>query len=143
MAFKNTFGLDRIRVEHKSLGPTQPFVCTLPKPISVNAMFGQAPGRKRFHSAEYSTWIENATLRLKCARPPKFKGQIWIAIMCEDTGRSDIDNKAKGILDLLVREGVIEDDSRNYVRELRLTWGNVTGCRVEVRPTPFEQARAA
>jgi len=55
----------------------------------------------------------------------------------------DLDNGAKSILDLMVREGVIEDDGRNFVRAIRMAWGNVTGCRVEIQPFPFADARAA
>jgi len=140
---RQTFGLDRIRVEHKSLCPTQPFICTLPPPISVNAMYGQAPGRKRFHTTAYSNWIEDAALLLNAAKPPKFPGQVWIGIQVSHSSRLDIDNAAKGILDLLVKQGVIKDDRKKFVQELRLTWGNNSGAKVEVRPFPFEQARVA
>lgn len=142
MAFKS-FGLDRVTVEHRALSPTHPFVCNLPPPISVNAMYGQAPGRKRFHSREYAAWIEDAALILNARRPPKFTGQVWISITYADAGRMDLDNGGKGIIDLLKSQGVIKDDSRRYVREIRYTWGNVHGAKVEVRPFPFEDARAA
>lgn len=106
-------------------------------------MYGQAPGRKRFHSAKYAAWIDEACLRLRAARPPKFKGHVWVTITCEDTGAMDLDNAAKSVLDLAVREGVIEDDGRNFVREIRLAWGNVTGCRLEIRPYSFSETVTA
>lgn len=140
---KTSFGLDRIRVEHKALEPRDPFFVTLPPPISVNAMYGQAPGRKRFHTTAYANWIEDAGRILNAARPPKFPGQVWIGIQVSHSSKLDIDNAAKGILDLLVKQGVIKDDRKKYLQELRLTWGNNSGARVEVRPFPFEQARAA
>lgn len=137
------FSLDKIIVEHRPISASHPFVCVLPPPISVNAMFGQAPGRKRFPTAAYASWKEEAALRLMAARPPKFLSQVWIAITYSESSKFDIDNAGKGILDLLVSHGVIKDDSRTYVRELRLTWGNNAGARVEVRPFPFTDARAA
>lgn len=131
---RGSFGIDHIVVERRKLEPTKPFHVFLPKPVSVNAMYGQAPGRKRFHSAKYAAWIDEATVLLRAAHPPKFKGEVYISIVCEDTGPVDLDNKTKGVLDLLVRHGVIEDDSRPFVRRIDLTWGNVSGCRVEVGP---------
>lgn len=138
-----SFGIDKIVVERRPIPPSRPFCCVLPKPVSVNAMYGQAPGRKRFHSSKYAAWIDEACLRLRAARPPKFKGQVWVTITCEDTGAMDLDNSAKSVLDLMVREGVIEDDGRNFVREIRLAWGNVSGCRVEIRPFSFSETRTA
>lgn len=136
-------GLDRIVVERRCLPASRPFIVTLPNPVSVNAMYGQAPGRKRFHSAKYAAWIDEATIYLKAARPPKFKGEVFVSITCEDTGPTDLDNKVKGILDLLVRHGVIEDDSRPFVRGIKLSWGNLSGCRVEVRPYSYSETRTA
>lgn len=143
MAKRATFGLDKIIVERRSLGPTQPFFVTLPPPISVNAMFGQAPGRRRFPTAEYNAWKEDAALRLKAARPPSFPGQVWISIVYSEASRFDTDNAHKGILDLLVQSRVIKDDSKKYVRELRLSWGNNAGARVEIRPYSFSETRSA
>lgn len=137
------YSLESVRIERRSLSASYPFVCVLPPPPSVNELFGQAPGRKRFRTAKYNDWIEEAGLRLNAARPPKFKGQVWISIVYSDQGRGDIDNKAKACLDLLVSHGVIEDDSRPHVRELRLSWGNNAGARIEVRPFPFTEGKAA
>lgn len=144
MGTKFGLGTEHVRVEKGSLGPTHPYICSLPPPISVNAMFGQAPGKKRFHTAEYKVWIEEASLRLTAARPPKFPGQVWIAITYSSYCRFDLDNGAKCVLDLLVSHKVIKDDSPTYLRELRLSWGQNSGARVEIRPFPFaDQARAA
>lgn len=140
---RGSFGIDHIIVERRPIPPSRPFHVFLPKPVSVNAMYGQAPGRKRFHSAKYAAWIEEAVLRLRAARPPNFKGRVWVTITCEDTGPMDLDNAAKSVLDLAVREGVIEDDGRQFVREIRLAWGNVSGCRLDIQPFPFGETRAA
>lgn len=139
-----TFGLDKVVVEHRSLGPTHPFIINLPMPPSTNALFGQAPGRKRYTSADYAEWQVVAGTVLKNARAPKFSGQVWIRITLRDSGNLDGDNRIKAPLDLLVKHQIIKDDSRTYVREIRLCWGNVSGARIEIRPFPFpDEARAA
>jgi Holliday junction resolvase RusA-like endonuclease len=140
---RQTFGLDRIVVEYKSLGPSKPFAIQLPMPPSTNALFGQAPGRKRFTSKEYADWQVVAGSVLKNARPPKFPAQVFIGITLQDSGNLDGDNRIKAPLDLLVKHGVIKDDSRKYVREIRLTWGNVTGCKIEIRPYSFSETGMA
>jgi Holliday junction resolvase RusA-like endonuclease len=147
MSNVTNFGLDRITVEHRPISQAHAFICVLPPPPSVNSMYGNrrgsSPGRGRFKTKEYAEWIEFAGLRLSAAKPPKYSGQVWIAIQYSDHGNGDIDNKAKSVLDLLVAHKVIKDDSRTYVRELRLSWGNNAGARVEVRPFPFDTGRAA
>lgn len=140
---RTSFALDKVQVEHRSLAPPRPFSCLLPKPVSVNAMYGQAPGRKRFPTKKYADWKDAADVMLMAARPPKFKGPVFIAITVEDTGALDLDNTAKSCLDLLVRHGVIEDDGRPFVREIRLAWGNVPGCRVDVRAYSYSETRTA
>lgn len=137
-----SMSLDRIKAECKPVSAAHPFICVLPPPISVNEMYGQAPGRRRFHSKQYSAWIEDASMRLRAARPPKFTGQVWIAITYSQSSRLDIDNGGKGILDLLVAHHVIKNDNKTYVRELRLSWGINAGARVEVRPFPFNSEAA-
>jgi len=136
------FSLD-VPVERKSLGPTHPFTIQLPMPPSTNSLFGQAPGRKRYLTKEYAEWTELAGLILKRARPPKFPAEVFIGITLQDSGNLDGDNRIKAPLDLLVKHQVIKDDSRKYVREIRLMWGNVTGCKIEVRPYSFSETRTA
>ena len=139
MRSRLTFSLDHVRVEHRPIGASRPFFVGLPLPVAATAMYGRAPGRRPFPTPEYADWQERAALRLAAACPPEFKGPVWIAITYEDCGRGEIGDRAKPVLALLAREGVIESDSRLCVRSLRLEWGDVTGARVEVRP--FEAAR--
>ena len=104
----------------------------LPKPISVNSMFGQSPGHKRYKSSAYKKWIKEATAMLREQNPHSYGGEVEIIITLKDAGRTDCDNRAKGILDLLVSEGIIVDDSREYLRLLVLQFGDVDGCKVVV-----------
>lgn len=120
----------------------KPFICVLPPPISVNAMYGQAPRRRRFNSREYNDWIEDATIRLRASKPPKFTGQVWLRLTYSEACRFDTDNAHKGVIDLLKKFGVIVNDTKKYVREVRLGWGQNSGVQVEVFPFPFDQLRA-
>jgi len=102
-------------------------------------MFGNAPGQKRFPTARYADWSDAATAELRRQRPGRMMGPVTIHLTYEDRGRSDLDNLAKGVLDLLVREQVIEDDSRTIVRAVHARWGQATGVRVEVHQERSEQ----
>ena len=88
-----------------------PFRITLPLAPSINALFGQAPGRKRYPMPAYKAWIEEAGWLLKQSHPPRYPGQIWLAITYPDSGRLDLDNRIKMYPDLLKKHGVIVDDS--------------------------------
>lgn len=121
-----------LRIEKRAV--TEPVtVIDLPFPISVNEMFGQAPGQKRFPSSRYASWKTEATYRLRSQRPQRFVGRVQITITLEDRTNGDADNLCKGVLDLLVREKIIQDDRRQILRRLTVEWGNVTGARVEIR----------
>jgi Holliday junction resolvase RusA-like endonuclease len=127
---------NRPLVERRSIAKRKPIVLTLPYPISVNAMFGQAPGRQRFLTKEYADWRERATAALHRQKPGRLTGPVILTLTVEDRGRSDIDNLNKGVLDLLVKERVIEDDRRQIVRSVCTSWGSSgnDGVRVEITP---------
>ena len=85
---------------------------TLPIPPSLNSMF---PGKTRRHkSAEYKAWIEHAGWVLETARISPVIGPFALQIRLPVKMRGDIDNRAKAILDLLVKHGVTPDDSKTW-----------------------------
>lgn len=112
--------------------------CLLPSPISVNQMFVNrvAKGaRGRMVSPAYLRWRREAESILWLAKPlPEFKGPVGVCMAFSEPSRpNDIDNKAKGVLDLLVRHKIIVDDSNKYVRMLLLTWDkSIVGAKVSV-----------
>ena len=119
-----------------------PFKVLLPLAPSINALFGQAPGRKRYPMPAYKAWIEEAGWLLKQSHPPRYPGQIWLAITYPDSGRFDLDNRIKMYPDLLKKHGVLVDDSRKYLRGLHLSWGDVSGALVEISPVSFSETRS-
>lgn len=136
------FSLD-IPVEKRPIPHGKPFTVYLSKPPSVNEMFGQAPGRKRFISKKYAAWIDESLAVLKCLKHPRYPGEVWLAFTYEDEGSADIDNLCKALPDLLKKAGVIVDDSRKYVRGIHLAWGKNRGVKVEISPFSFSSTVSA
>lgn len=110
------------------------FVLLLPYPVSLNAMFANG-GRSRIKSKRYKAWIVEADLMIMKQKPLKrFEGMVDIEIKC-GFGRKDADisNLVKGPEDLLVRYGIIKDDSRKIVRSIKAAWDEtITGCQITV-----------
>ena len=49
----------------------------------------------------------------------------------EQTVEIDLDNGVKALIDYAKRLGLITDDSKKYLRELRVVWGYAPhGCRL-------------
>lgn len=100
-------------------------------PPSVNNAFINLPGRGRVKSKQYRAWTQAAAWEVAAQRPRRITGYVIVDMSIGRTTRaSDIDNRCKGILDLLVQTGVIEDD--RYVDEIRARWVAKPGCRILV-----------
>lgn len=121
------------------MAPNSPsWTCLLPAPISVNALFVNRRGKGmkgRMISPAYLNWRREAEYSLLLSRPlPTFKGRIGVCMAFSEPSRpNDLDNKAKGILDLLVKHKIIQDDSNKFLRMLLMTWdANVKGAKVTI-----------
>lgn len=90
------------------------YSCTLPMPPSVNGMF--AGKARRYKSPVYKAWIEQAMLALKAH--PKITERVHIeyAIFFKNRQGGDISNRLKATEDILVRRGIIPDDSHEWIR---------------------------
>ena len=66
-------------------------------------------------SKEYAAWLKAAMWEVAAQRPGKIEGPYTLSIAVQRNWRSkraaDIDNKIKPTSDLLVKSGVVEDDS--------------------------------
>ena len=85
----------------------------LPMPPSTNALYANVSGKGRVKTAAYRQWIHDAGWQLQSQRPGRIEGRYHIEIILSfpSNARSiDLDN-VKAISDLLVKHGVIEDDS--------------------------------
>ena len=108
----------------------------LPPPLSVNRT------RKLNRAAlrDIDRWTKQADALVTSAwtggRRPKQALQQFeaIIILDEQMNRLDGDNGVKLLIDYARRLGLIADDSKKYMRELRVMWGNAPhGCKLILR----------
>jgi Holliday junction resolvase RusA-like endonuclease len=107
-------------------------VIRLSTPPSLNNVFRNVPGVGRVRTGDYKRWITQNGYAVLAQRPEKHKGDVAVHLRIGPRTRSDLDNRIKPILDLLVKMQVIEDDSR--VVEIRARWMADEGCEVDVQP---------
>ncbi len=95
---------------------------SLPPPIS--ACFTNAPKRGRVPTARYKTWTEQALWEIAAQKPRKASGEVSIAfgLVAPDKRARDAGNLDKALCDVLVKSGVIPDDSNKYIRKLSYEW---------------------
>lgn len=112
---------------------------TLPFPPSLNRIWRYSRRNGKPYLAErYKTWkraADNLYLTQK-RRVKRVKGPIDITIVfdAKHSGRCDLDNRPKAVLDWLQRVKLIENDK--LVQKLELRWGDAPeGCRVTIRST--------
>lgn len=106
---------------------------SIPLPPSVNALFANVQGRGRIKTDRYKTWLNAAGWDVLQQRQQPIKGDVTLEILAgrPDRRRRDVSNLIKAAEDLLVRHGLIEDDSK--VMSLSIAWAPIEGCRVTVR----------
>jgi Holliday junction resolvase RusA-like endonuclease len=119
-----------------ALTPIADVVLDLPLCPSTNNLFATGATGRRFKSAEYTGWIEEAGWRLNAQRARPIAGKVALLIEVEEPKtkiRQDCTNRIKAVEDLLVTHGIIEGDDQRYVRQVTVRWTNVTGVRVTIR----------
>jgi Holliday junction resolvase RusA-like endonuclease len=71
----------------------------------------------------YRRWAEATAWMIRVQRVPSFQGRVSVTVSAgKPERRRDGDNLLKPILDALVENRVIVDDSNVYVRELVMRW---------------------
>lgn len=112
----------------------------LPIPPSVNNLFVNGKnGQGRYPSSRYTAWKREAqeaildqVIRGGLVLPMTITFQVGLTITISEKCRSDLDNCAKAIIDFLVAQGIIQDDSKRIVRKICLAWGSVSSCEVRI-----------
>ena len=115
----------------------------LPFPVSQNSIYAtDFKTKRRFKSKDYKQWLTDAGKMINAQRPGKIKGPYTISFLFErrlnkdgsrNKRRIDGSNLEKGVNDLLVKHGIIEDDSLE--EEAHRKWStDVEGCRVILEP---------
>lgn len=116
----------------------------LPMPPSLNGAFPtvrRGASFQRVASKKYLAWKQEAGWLVKTQlRGDRIAGPFdaSIAILKTDNRRSDIDNRVKPVLDLLVSLGVVDDDS--LCRRVTAKWVREAQAPCRVTLTPAEAA---
>lgn len=111
----------------------EPLTLVVPMPPSTNSLFRNVPGRGRALTSTYRKWIEEAGWQLASQPKWSFPGDVILTITVGPRkAGADASNYIKAPEDLLVRHGIIIDDSYVYWGEYG--WGDVKGCQIDVRP---------
>lgn len=102
-------------------------VITLPWPPAVNNLFAtvKSPkGLRRIPTRDYKAWALKAGVALLEQRPQPLKGKFHVHVTAyrPDNRRRDLDGLFKAPLDLLVKCGVVEDDS--LAQSLMIAWSD-------------------
>lgn len=113
-------------------------IITLPKPITVNKLYrytcrGGFPSH--YTSQEGKDWFEEAGYLLKSQwkkRTP-IEDEVSVYMKLYICGRYDIDNGNKALFDLLVKQGVLKDDSQiTFLQIEKIKVKHKEGQKVEV-----------
>lgn len=113
-------------------------------PPSANALFTNVRGKGRRKTAQYAAWIRGELKALIAQRAKPVGRRAVIKITVPNNKRRDVDSYLKGIIDLLVRAGVLADDRSDYVASVSASFGDVEQCHVsveaETKPAAAEAA---
>lgn len=108
----------------------------LPYPPSVNNIFAtnKVTGR-RFKTTDYKKWITEAGWMIQSQphRTHRHTGRVSFTLLIrkpEDNRRRDKNNLVKAVEDVLVRQGIIADDSLIEASLVRWVYEGVTGAKV-------------
>lgn len=106
----------------------------LPFPVSVNALYFNVPKRGRVKTARYKEWIAEADAMLMKQAFKRFTVRVDLDIRCGGGRKNqDISNLIKCVEDTLVRNGILIDDKKEFVRSVKASWDNETmGCSVYI-----------
>jgi Holliday junction resolvase RusA-like endonuclease len=115
----------------------------LPLPPSVNALYKNTPhGRAKTNN--YLDWITLARSALRKQKARPLFDPVRITYQVSEKSRIDLGNHEKPLTDLLVFHGIIENDSKQFVRGISLEWSSqVEGVRVIIEPATVKQQEAA
>lgn len=96
----------------------------IPFPPPLSACFNNVPGKGRVPTARYKAWTTEALWTIRAQKPRKHEGEVSVSVglVAPDKRARDAGNLDKAICDVLVKAGVIKDDSNKYVRRLSYEW---------------------
>ena len=118
----------------------------LPLPPSTNALYKNIPrecGGGRAKTRGYEDWITLARSALRKQRARPIFAPVEIEYLVSEKSRIDLGNHEKPLTDLLVFHGILENDSKRYVRAISLKWcSELAGGTVRVTIKPVQRISA-
>ena len=110
------------------------WVFKLPTPPSTNHLFAQNKRGLRHASKKYAAWIDDAKRWLLTQKRPAepITYHVAIDIQVPFIPRADVSNRIKAIEDIMVKGGVLRDDS--LVERVSARWTNGRDCIVTLSP---------
>lgn len=116
----------------------------LPFPPPLSACFTNRVGKSkagapfvaRAETKRYKAWQKEALQKIRQQRPSRFEGEVvvYVRLVAPDNRARDAGNCDKAVMDILVKAGVIVDDSNRYVRKLIFEWAeHGEPCAVVIR----------
>lgn len=110
-------------------------VFTLPSlPPPLSACFTNVARNGRAATQIYRDWTISALWAIKAQRVKPVLGNVTVHYQMQRPSRRKMDlaNREKGLSDVMVKAGIIEDDSR--IIDLRLSWGGEHPVTITVLP---------
>lgn len=110
---------------------------SLPFPPPLSACFTNAKRVGRVATPRYKSWQTEALWMIKAQRTQPVAGEVSISVglVAPDNRARDAGNLDKAICDILVKAGIIKDDSNKYVRRLSYEWlSSGDPCVVLIQP---------
>ena len=127
----------RAAVDRPFGAPITDIELDLPPPPSVNKTRRIDRAGQRVTAKWHKAADELVTIAWSGGRRPKnILAQFEVVIVLDERRvRIDLDNGIKSLIDYARRLGLIVNDDKRYLRELRVVWGDAPhGCRLILRP---------
>lgn len=102
----------------------------LPIPPSVNSAYANIPGVGRIASKRLKNWKREAGWQILIQKPTRVHGPYNLTITVPKRMKGDLDNRLKGIIDLLCELRITPDDSQMHGVTIRR--GDVTEMEIEI-----------
>lgn len=124
----------------------------LPAPVPLSACFKNVWVRSkttgkvvqtRAPTGRYMAWQSEAMKMIMAqkAKPIKGRVSIYVRLVAPDKRHRDAGNTDKSVMDVLVKAGIIEDDSNRFVRRVTFEWRDEgPACLVVVQEHAEEMA---
>lgn len=100
---------------------------------TANNLFINVRGKGRIKSGKYNIWTANSLKELLVQKAKPVPTPVAITIELPESLRGDLSNRIKAAEDLLVRAGIIPDDSKRHVRSVSASFYDGKRMRVTVQ----------